>query len=64
MSILGTLLFAWFLTLFDLDTILVGAVNELFGTNYSNNLYWFIAFIIAVIGTAIEVLIRRHSRRN
>ena len=54
--IIGILIFSWFLTWFKLDTILVTAVNEILGTNYSTNVYWLVAFLIAVIGTAIEMI--------
>lgn len=56
MSIVGTLIFAWFLTLFELDEILIKAVNELFGKNYSTAVYWFGAFVIGVILSIIELL--------
>lgn len=64
MSIIGTLFFAWFLTLFNLDTILIAAVNEIFGTNYSTNVYWLTAFLIAVIGTPIEMAVRHNSKKR
>ncbi len=57
MSILGILIFAWFLTLFNLDTILITAVNEVLGTNYSTNVYWLVAFLIAIIVAIIEAII-------
>ena len=59
MSIIGTLILAWFLTLFDLDTILVSAINEVLGTNYSTSVYWLAAVVIAVIGIFIELIVRK-----
>lgn len=56
MSIIDTLIFAWFLTLFDLDETLVEAVNEIFGKNYSTAVYWLGAFVIGVILSIIELL--------
>lgn len=57
MSIIGTLILAWFLTLFNLDTILITAVNEVLGTNYSTNVYWLVAFLIAIIVAVIETIV-------
>lgn len=53
MTIFSTLVFAWFLTWFDLDTILISGLNEILGTDFSTNVYWLIAFIIAIVGTII-----------
>lgn len=50
MSIINALLIAWFLTLFDVDRVVVTSINEIFETSYSTNIYWLIAFIIGAIG--------------
>lgn len=63
MSIIGTLILAWVLTWFNLDTILVSAVNEVLGTTYSTSVYWLVAVVIAVIGTLIELMVRK-SKKN
>ena len=56
MSIISILLFALFLTLFDLDEILVKAINEIFNKNFSTSIYWLAAFIIGLVITFIDFL--------
>ena len=46
------------LTLFDLDEILITAINEVFGTNYSTSVYWLIVVVIGIIGSFIELIAR------
>ncbi len=46
---IGTLIIAWILTWFNLDNILVDAINQIFNTEFTVAIYWFIAFIIGVI---------------
>lgn len=64
MSIICTLIFAWILTWFDLDTILISGVNEVLGTDYSTNVYWLIAFITAILATVIEVVIKKCRKKD
>lgn len=61
MSIIGSLIIAWILTHFGLDTILVSAINEILGKDYSNNVYWLIAAIIGVIGTFIGLIFHKSN---
>lgn len=46
---LGVLILGWFLTLFNVDTLLVSGLNELLGTSFSTNIYWLIIIVIALI---------------
>ena len=59
MSIIGTLILAWILTWFDLDKIIVGAINELLGKDYSTKVYWLAALIIGIIGSLIELILNK-----
>ena len=49
MSWAGVLIFAFILKCFEMDIILISALNEVLGTNYTTNVYWLIAFVIAFI---------------
>lgn len=51
---LAVLILAWFLTLFNVDTLFVSGLNEFLGTNYSTNVYWLAAIVIAVIICIVE----------
>ena len=44
-----TLIIAWILTWFNLDNLIVDAINQIFNTEFTVAIYWFIAFIIGVI---------------
>lgn len=46
---IGTLIIAWILTWFNLDSILIDAINQIFNTEFTIAIYWLIAFIIGVI---------------
>lgn len=59
---LGVLIFAWFLTCFNLDKILVSGINEVFGTDYSTNVYWLIVVIIAIIIKIVEYVNERKNK--
>ena len=61
MSIVSSLIIAWILTYFGLDTILISAINEVAGKDYSTNVYWLIAAIIGVIGTFIELIFHKSN---
>ena len=58
MALISTLIFAWILSCFEMDSILISALNEVIGSNYSNNVYWLLAFIIGSIGTILEFITR------
>lgn len=46
---LVTLILAWILTWFDLDTILINAINQIFNTDFTTAVYWLLFFIIGLI---------------
>lgn len=46
---ISTLIIAWILTWFNLDNILVDAINQICNTEFTVAIYWLIAFIIGVI---------------
>ena len=49
MSWAGVLIFAFILKCFEFDRILISGLNEVLGTSYTTNVYWLIAFVIAII---------------
>lgn len=46
---IGTLIIAWILTWFNLDNILIDAINQIFNTEFTVAIYWFIALIIGAV---------------
>lgn len=44
-----TLIIAWILTWFNLDNLIVDAINQIYNTEFTVAIYWLIAFIIGVI---------------
>lgn len=46
---LATLILAWILTWFDLDTILINAINQIFNTDFTTAIYGLLFFIIGLI---------------
>lgn len=44
-----TLMIAWILTCFNLDNILVDAINQIFNTDFTTAIYWLLFFISGVI---------------
>ena len=46
---LATLILAWILTWFNLDTILINAINEIFNTDFTTAVYWLLFFIMGLI---------------
>lgn len=64
MSIIIILIFAWFLTLFHLDTIIISGLNEVIGTNWSTNVYWLIVVIIAIIAFLFEYIIKNKQKKD
>ena len=51
---ISTLITAWILTLFDLDEIIIDAINQLFNTSFNTNVYWLAFLIIGLIGNIID----------
>lgn len=48
------MLLAWILTCFNLDNILVEAINQILNTNYTTAIYWLVFFVIGLIVTLIK----------
>ena len=46
---LAALILAWILTWFDLATILINAINQIFNTDFTTAVYWLLFFIIGLI---------------
>lgn len=46
---IGTLILGWILTLFELDTMLINGINQIFHTNFDKSVYWAIFIIIGLI---------------
>lgn len=46
---IGTMIVAWILTWFNLDNILVNAINQILNTDYITAVYWLLFFIIGII---------------
>ncbi len=44
-----TLIIAWILTWFNIDNLIVDAINQICNTDFTVAVYWLIAFIIGVI---------------
>lgn len=55
MSWSGVLIFAFILKCFEMDKVLISGLNEVLSTNYSTDVYWLIAFIIAIVVGIIEL---------
>ncbi len=46
---LVTIIIGWILTWFNLDNIVVEAINQICNTNYTVAIYWLAIFIVAII---------------
>ena len=44
-----TLILGWILTLFDLDVILIDAINQIFKTDLNTSIYWLAFIVIGII---------------
>ena len=44
-----TLIIAWILTWFDIDQIVVNAINQILNTDYTTAVYWLIGIVIGII---------------
>ncbi len=40
------LIMAWILTLFNLDNILVDAINQIFNTDFNTAIYWLVFLLL------------------
>jgi hypothetical protein len=56
--LIGSLLFAWFLSLFDFNVLFISGFKELFGLTITNGTYYLIFFLFGVIFGYLEV--RKH----
>ena len=46
---ISSLIIAWILTWFNLDNVIVNAINEICKTNYTTAIYWFLFFIVGIL---------------
>ena len=51
---LNTLIVGWILTWFDLDNILIDALNQIFETDYTVSIYWLVLFVIGAFVSIVE----------
>ena len=51
---IGTLFVGWILTLFNLDIILIDAINQIFNTDFNTSIYWLVFFIIGMVVRILE----------
>lgn len=45
---------AWILSWFNLDDILIDAINQILNTNYTTAVYWLLFFAAGLIATIIK----------
>jgi len=64
MSFASVLIVAFILNCFGMDAILISALNEVLGTHYSNNVFWLIAFVLAIVVGIIELVINKIKRKG
>ena len=48
-NMIRAMILAWILTWFNLDNILVNAINQILNTDYTTAIYWLLFFIIGII---------------
>lgn len=48
------MILAWILSLFNLDNILIDAINQILNTNYTTVVYWLLFFVVGLIVTLIK----------
>lgn len=51
---IGILIIGWILTWFQLDNILIDAINQILNTNFTTAIYWLIFFIIGLFVMIIK----------
>lgn len=52
--IIDSMILAWILSLFNLDNILIDAINQILNTNYTTAVYWLLFFVVGLIATFIK----------
>lgn len=52
--IIDSMILAWILSLFNLDNILIDAINQILNTNYTTAVYWLLFFVVGLIATLIK----------
>lgn len=55
------MILAWILSLFNLDNILIDAINQILNTNYTTAVYWLLFFVVGLIATIIKRLFYEHK---
>lgn len=53
---LWIMLFGWTLTWFNIDTLVVNGINQIFNTDYNVAIYWLILFSIGIIRIVLSYL--------
>jgi hypothetical protein len=48
------MMLAWILSWFNLDDILIDAINQILNTNYTTAVYWLLFFAAGLIATIIK----------
>ena len=51
---IDAMILAWILSWFNLDNILVDAINQILNTNYTTAVYWLLFLVIGLIATIIK----------
>ena len=62
MSFASVLVFAFILSCFGVDNVLMSALNEVLNTHYSNNVFWLFVFILAILVGVIELVINKTKK--
>lgn len=52
--IIDAMILAWILSWFNLDNILIDAINQILNTNYTTAVYWLLFFAAGLIATLIK----------
>ncbi len=52
--IIDSMILAWILSLFNLDNILIDAINQILNANYTTAVYWLLFFVVGLIATLIK----------
>lgn len=59
MAIISALLLAWFLSLFNLDEILIQGINEVLNTSFNTSVYWLAFFLVGAIIEIVQAVKRK-----
>lgn len=46
---ISTMLFAWILTWFDVHTLVISEINNIFNTDFTTATYWAVFLIIGIV---------------